>query len=184
MAIHGSDFTKLAITSSEPGDGKTTVLANLAVTYANAGKRTLLIDCDLRKPGLTRLFDLRGLGGVSQLLSQKSDAPNWAKAVRDTGIPNLSIIPAGARPQDPTELFTSSTFGEFVAWAEAHYEQVLIDCPPVMAASDAGIIGRFVDGLLMVIQPAKNHRRLVVRSVDHLAQLGCSADRCCAQSHW
>ena len=162
----------MGITSSEPGDGKTTVICNLAVCYAQAGKRTLLIDADMRKPGLSRLFKMRSLGGLSETL--RADEPiveMCQQRIRATDIAKLDVLPCGPKPPDPAELLTSSRFSDLLAWAETQYDQVLVDCPPVMAATDAAIVGRVVDGMLMVVQPEKNHRRLVLRAVESLLSI-------------
>lgn len=173
LAFSGQEMERLAVTSTEPGDGKTTVLANLGVSYAHAGKRTLLIDGDLRRPGLTRLFEMRAEGGLSELL--RGDQPleeMILQRVRASGIPRLDILPCGPKPSNPLELLTSSRLADLLAWAEAHYDQVIVDCPPVLAASDAAVIGRLTDGLILVVQPEKNHRRMVLRAVSGLTAMG------------
>ncbi len=159
----------LAVTSAQPGDGKTTILANLGVAYARAGKRTLLIDADLRRPGLSRLLQVRGIDGLSQVLHAAAPVSELAsQSVRPTLLPRLDVLPCGSRPSDPVELLSSPRLAELLEWAAGQYEQVLIDCPPVMAASDAAIIGRRSDGMMLVLQPEKNHRRLVLRAVANL----------------
>lgn len=174
LAFSGQDLERLAITSTEPGDGKTTVISNLAVSYAHAGKRTLLIDCDLRRPGLTKLFELRGSGGVSEILRENENlAAMCQQRVQGTGIDRLDILPCGPKPSNPAELLSGSRLSDLLAWAESHYDQVLVDCPPIVAASDAAIVGRLTDSLILVVQPEKNHRRLVLRAVNGLAAVGC-----------
>jgi capsular exopolysaccharide synthesis family protein len=169
LAFAGEEMQRVGITSSEPGDGKTTVISNLAVSYAQAGKRTLLIDADMRKPGMSKLFKMRSFGGLSDVLrSEASLAEACQQRIRSAGIENLEIMPCGPKPPDPAELLSSSRFADLLAWAETQYEQVLVDCPPVMAATDAAVVGRVVDGMLLVVQPDKNHRRLVLRAVESL----------------
>jgi capsular exopolysaccharide synthesis family protein len=173
LAFSGQDMDRIAITSTEPGDGKTTVISNLAVSYAHAGKRTLLIDCDLRRPGLTKLFELRGSGGVSEILRSDQDiAALCDERVQGTGIDGLEILPCGPKPSNPAELLSGPRLSDLLAWAETHYDQILVDCPPIMAASDAAIVGRLTDSLILVVQPEKNHRRLVLRAVNGLAAIG------------
>ncbi len=163
------ELPRLAVTSSEPSDGKTTVLANLAVSYAHAGKRTLLIDADLRRPGMTKLFQLRGTDGVSNILRGRDDVSAMANTnTQETGIEGLQVLASGPKPPNPGELLSGDRFLDLVAWAEANYDQVLVDCPPVMAASDAAIVGRLVDGMVLVVQPQKNHRRIVLRAAEQL----------------
>ncbi len=154
LAFSGRDLERLAITSTEPSDGKTTVIANLGVSHAQAGKRTLLIDADLRRPGFQP---------VDVMCSTRIQA---------SGIPRLDVLPCGPKPSNPSELLSDPRMADVLAWAEANYDQVLIDCPPVLAAADAAIIGRLTEGLILVLQPEKNHRRLVLRAVGGLAAVG------------
>lgn len=169
LAFAGQEMQRVSVTSSEPGDGKTTVISNLAVSYAQAGKRTLLIDADMRKPGLSKLFKMRGFSGLSDTLRSNEDlAEMCEQRIRETGIEGLEILPCGPKPADPAELLSGPRFSDLLGWAETRYDQVLVDCPPVMAATDAAIVGRVVDGVLLVVQPEKNHRRLVIRSVESL----------------
>ncbi len=169
LTFSGQELPRLAVTSSEPSDGKTTVLANLAVSYAHAGKRTLLIDADLRRPGMTKLFQLRGTDGVSNILRGRDDVSAMANTnTQETGIEGLQVLASGPKPPNPGELLSGDRFLDLVAWAEANYDQVLVDCPPVMAASDAAIVGRLVDGMVLVVQPQKNHRRIVLRAAEQL----------------
>ncbi len=164
---------RLAITSSEPHDGKTTVLGNLAVTYAMSGKRTLIIDADLRSPGLTRMFNMRGLKGLSRILKSADPiAESAPESIRETGLEYLDILPCGPKPSNPSELLSSPRMSELVAWADDNYDQILIDCPPILAASDASIVGRLVDGLALVVQPKKNRRKLVLRAAEVLKTSG------------
>lgn len=173
LAFSGQDCTRLVVTSSEPSDGKTTVLSNLGVSYAQAGRRTLLIDCDLRKPGLTTLFGKRNVQGVSDILKSQDDiAAMCADRVLSTGFQGLDLIPSGRRPADSAELLSRDRFLEMISWAESIYDQILIDSPPVLAAADAAIAARQVDGVIVVVQPQKNHRRLVLRAFEGLASLG------------
>jgi succinoglycan biosynthesis transport protein ExoP len=169
LSFSGSEMGRLAVTSAEPGDGKTTVLSNLGASFAQTGKRTLLIDADLRKPGLSTLFQFRKLGGLSEVLQSQDSMDSMCRSrIQPTGVAGLFILPCGPKPADPAELLSRERFDQLMAWADQKYDQVLIDCPPVMAASDAAIIARRTDGLMMVVQPAKNHRRLVIRAVEHL----------------
>ena len=163
---------QMVVSSAEPGDGKTTVLANLAVCFAQSAKKTLLIDADLRRPGLTALLGMRGMDGLSGIIRGQEHVGEMAlRQIRASGVDGLDVLPAGPRPTNPAELLASVRFSELLAWAESVYDQILIDSPPILAASDAALIGRLVDGLLLVVQPEKNRRRMVVRAVEGLATL-------------
>jgi polysaccharide biosynthesis transport protein len=163
------DARQIVVTSAEPGDGKTTTLANLAVCYAQGEKRTLLIDADLRRPGLTGLMDMRGPRGLSEVLRSEVDIAQMATLhIRPSGIKGLDILPSGPRPTDPAELLGSPRLSQLLAWAETVYDLILVDSPPTLATTDTAIIGRLVDGVILVVQPAKNRRRLVTRVVERL----------------
>jgi succinoglycan biosynthesis transport protein ExoP len=169
LTLTHPDAQRLVVTSAEPGDGKTTTLANLAVCYAQAGKRTLLIDADMRRPGLTNLMNMRGPRGLSEVLRSGVEMMDMApQYVQPSGIEGLEIIPSGTRPSDPAELLSSPRFSQLLAWAESVYDQILVDSPPTLATTDTAIIGPVVDGVILVVQPAKNHRRLVTRVIERL----------------
>jgi len=166
------DARQIVFSSAEPGDGKTTVSANLAVGYAQSDKKTLLIDADLRRPGLTRMMNLRGVYGLSELLrSEGNIAEQAAIHIQPSGLANLDILPSGPRPPNPHELLLSARFSQLLAWASGVYDHILIDSPPTLLTSDTAIIGRLVDGVVLVVQPAKNRRRLLTRVVESLTLL-------------
>jgi capsular exopolysaccharide synthesis family protein len=175
LAFSNEPTSRLVVTSTEPGDGKTTVLANLAVAFAQSGKRTLVIDADMRRPGLTAMIDLRGPQGLSKIL--RSDLPISAAIdgnVFTTPLETLDVIPSGTRPTNPAELLYGDRFSELLAWAETAYDQVIIDAPPTLAVTDSAIIGRQVDGTLLVVRPDKNRRRVVIRATEALEAVGAT----------
>ena len=172
LALAEQETRRLVISSSEPGDGKTTVLANLAVCYAQADKKTLVIDADLRRPGMTSMLEMRGVDGLSRVLRGEEDVAAMALAcIRASGIDGLDVLPSGARLSNPTEWLAGPRFSELLAWAETVYDQVLVDCPPLLVTSDVAVVGRLVDGLILVVQPDKNRRRQVVRSMETMFAL-------------
>jgi capsular exopolysaccharide synthesis family protein len=172
LTLTHPDARQIVVTSAESGDGKTTTLANLAVCYAQAEKRTLLIDADLRRPGLTSLMEMRGPRGLSEILRSESPVEQMAPLrICPSGMKGLDILPSGPRPSDPAELLGCLRFSQLLAWAETCYDLILIDSPPALATTDTAIIGRLVDGVMLVVQPAKNRRRLVTRVVERLGFL-------------
>ena len=172
LALADRDAKRIVISSAEPSDGKTTVLSNLAVSYAQSRKKTLLIDADLRRPGLTAMLDMRGMEGLSSVLRGSRDVAEMAaRHTRRSGIEDLDVLPAGPRPGNPAELLTHARFSELLAWAETVYDQILIDSPPALAASDTAVIGRLIDGVVLVVQPEKNCRRQVLRAAESFAAL-------------
>ena len=174
VSLSGDVCDRILISSSEPGDGKTTISANLSVAFAQAGNRTLVIDADLRRPGFTTLLNLKGQPGVADVLT--SDQPPEVSApplVQQTVVDGLDVLPVGLRRPNPAELLSSKAFVELLAWADSQYDRVIVDCPPVLAVSDAQIVGQLVDGAILVVRPEKNHRRSVIRAVDSFQSTGC-----------
>jgi capsular exopolysaccharide synthesis family protein len=167
LAFHTQESERVVISSSEPGDGKTTVMANLAVNFAQSGKKTLLIDADMRRPGLTTMLNRKGTPGLSDILHSDDDVADLADQwVLDTELEHLDVLASGPRRPNPSELLAGARMGDLLAWADAEYDQVMIDSPPVLVASDALTLGRLVDGAILVVRPDKNRRRLVSRAVD------------------
>ncbi|MGB6041990.1 MAG: polysaccharide biosynthesis tyrosine autokinase [Pirellulales bacterium] len=172
MALSASETDRMVVSSAEPGDGKTTVLANLAVTCAQSGKRTLLIDGDMRRPGMTDLLDLKGMQGLSNILHEDRDVEILAdEYVIETELEGLDVIASGPRRANASELLSSPRMTDLLAWADGLYDQILIDSPPVLAASDSIVLARMVDGLMIVVRPDKNRRRMVMRAVESLRDL-------------
>jgi capsular exopolysaccharide synthesis family protein len=173
IAFSRPETGRIVVSSTEPGDGKTTVLANLAVAYARAGKRTLMIDADMRRPGLTRLLELRSEDGLTQVLQGTGIVAEMArKYTRNCGIEGLDVLPSGPRQINPAELLAGPRLAELLAWAESSYDQILIDAPPAGAAADASMIAANTDGLVLVVRPDKNRRQSVVRAVEGFRAMG------------
>lgn len=173
ISMSAMDTKCIAVTSSEASEGKTTTTVNLAASYAQTGVRTLLIDADMRRPGLSRLLDVRTKGGLSEILRAKSDIPQACEQrVVSTEVPLLDVLPCGPRILNAGMLLSMPSLADMLDWAMSEYDQVIIDCPPTLPVSDAAIVGRYVDGLLFVMNPDKTHRRSVTRAVDQLRSMG------------
>jgi polysaccharide biosynthesis transport protein len=153
----------LQITSSEPGDGKTTTAANIALAFAQSGHRVLLVDADLRRPTVHKLFAAPQERGLSELIAGEI---TFAEAVRPTTVSSLSLITAGSAPLNPSELVASERFGHLVEEFRGQYDYVLIDTPPMLAVSDPCIISKYSDGVLLVVRIHKNRRAVLRRAVD------------------
>jgi capsular exopolysaccharide synthesis family protein len=172
LALVGDGIQTVSVTSSEAGDGKTTVVANLAVAVAQSAKKTLLIDADIRRPRLTPMLGLKGLPGLTTILRQTAPVTDGvAQMVSSSLMPGLDVIPSGPRATNAAELLTSERLPELLAWAESKYDCIFIDSPPAFV-SDVAVIGRLADGLVLVIRPDKNQRRVVIRTVETLSTLG------------
>ena len=173
LTMASMDTKCIAITSSEASEGKTTTTVNLAASYAQTGQRTLLIDADMRRPGLSRLLEVRGHGGLSEILRAETDIPIMCKErVVATEVSQLDVLPCGPRILNAGVLLSMPALADILDWAVSEYDQVIVDCPPTLPVSDAAIVGRYVDSMLFLMNPDKTHRRSVARAVDQLQSMG------------
>ncbi|HGM4928965.1 TPA: tyrosine-protein kinase Wzc [Serratia marcescens] len=159
----------LMISGASPNIGKTFVSINLAAVIAQAGQRVLVIDADMRKGYSHTLLDANWQNGLSDILSGKIDA---ASAVRPTQIDGMDFIPRGQIPPNPSELLMHSRFADLVEWADKHYDLVLIDTPPILAVTDAAIIGHHVGTALMIARFGMNTVKELEISVRRFDQNG------------
>lgn len=139
FAMMEAPNARLMISSASPGAGKSFVVSNLGVVCAQAGQRVLVIDADMRMGHLHHLFRARSDGGLSEVLARRESASD---VVRSGGVEGLSYIARGSAPPNPAELLMSSGFTELLAWADRHYDLIIIDTPPILAVTDAAIIGK------------------------------------------
>jgi capsular exopolysaccharide synthesis family protein len=156
------------VTSALPREGKTTAAANLAVTLAQLGDRTLLIDADLRKPGIGRLLSL-GSGkyaGLSSFLAGVSSLE--LVTIQHATIPNLSAIPTGPLPPNPADLLSSHKLDDAIAELRTKFKFIVIDSPPIMAATDAVILSVKADGVLLVVRSGDTPKEAFTRTRDLL----------------
>lgn len=165
VTAEANNMQVIQVGSPEPGDGKTTLVSNLALALASSGKRVLLIDADLRRPMATRLFGLRQEVGLVDVLRGEVALEN---AIVETVVDGLSILPSGRPPQNPAELLEGGQFRQLIARARSLADIILIDAPPILAVSDACIIGQHVDGYLLTVRLGKNRRPMLRRSRDLL----------------
>lgn len=145
----------LLVTSSSSNEGKSTTLGNLAVTFAQAGNRVILVDCDLRRPSLHDLFGIENDSGLTNLVI--GDLPATVPA-RDTSVPNLRLLPSGPLPPNPSELLGSQRMDRILEMLKSEADFVLLDCPPILAVTDAAVLARKVDGALLVVSAGKTKR--------------------------
>ena len=148
FAQAGKELQTIALTSCTPNEGKSTTIANLAVVLTQAGKSVLLIDCDMRNPTVHKNFNLSNKVGLSSCISMGTAV---ADAVQATGIEGLDALTAGVIPPNPSELLGSERMKNILQRAKEEYDYVLIDTPPVLPVTDSLVLGRMVDGLILVI---------------------------------
>lgn len=159
----------IQVTSPDMGDGKSTLVGNLALSIAQSGKRVVLVDADFRRPRLHKLFGLSAQVGLASVIAGKTDLDN---AVKQTGVPNLSLLPCGPIPPNPAELLTSPRFKELLDQIREQYDYVLIDSPPLLAVTDPCVVAPRVDGVLLTIRVSRNGRPHAERAKEILATLG------------
>lgn len=161
----------LLITSTQPGEGKTTIATNLAISLAQLGQRVLLVDADLRFPSLQRLFCIReSLGLVSYLTGQQ----DWRAAVCPSGSPGLDLLLCGPVPPNPAELLSSKSMGAFLTAAKSEYGFVILDSSPLLALADSRIVAALVDGVLLVVKSGATPREQVIQSQSSIRSAGAN----------
>ncbi|AJY73978.1 CpsD/CapB family tyrosine-protein kinase [Paenibacillus beijingensis] len=158
----------LMVASAQSGEGKSTTVSNLAVTYAQEGKKVLLIDADLRKPTIHRIFGLSNRTGLTSVITGQFHS---SEAIQSTEVENLSILPSGAVPPNPAELLASQKMKAFINEMKDTYDIIIFDTPPVLAVADSLIVSSVCDGVVIVIQEGKVKRELVKRAKESLERV-------------
>ena len=164
----------ILVTSALPREGKTTTAANLAVTLAQLGDKTVIVDADLRKPGVGRLLDITGPNnaGLSSYLAGVSSLE--LVTVPHPTIANLAAIPTGPLPPNPADLLASHKLAEAIAELRGKYKFIVIDSPPVMAATDAVLLSVQTDGVLLVVRSGETPKEAFTRTRDLLVSVKCN----------
>jgi non-specific protein-tyrosine kinase len=152
----------LLVTSTNPEEGKSTTLANLAITIAQSNKSVILVDCDLRRPSVHEIFGLRNTAGLTSMVID--DGPPLEDVLQDSGIPNLRIVTSGPLPPNPSELLGSHRMEEIVAKLRGEADYVLFDTPPIIAVTDAAVMASKVDGVILVIRAGRTKRDLAQKA--------------------
>jgi polysaccharide biosynthesis transport protein len=150
-------YRKLLVTSAAPSEGKTTVVCSIAIALAQGGQRVCVVDCDLRRPRLHRIFGRTGEAGVTNVLVGDATIDDVAKP---TGIGNLWAIPAGPMPPNPADVLHSERFRKFMQDLADRFDRVIIDSPPIVAVTDSAIISTLVDGTVFVVRAFQTSKHL------------------------
>ena len=159
---------RIMVTSSIPGEGKTLSAANLAISFAELGKRILVVDCDLRKSHQHILFNVRKSPGLSDFLARDIALE---KTIYMTHVPNLYVIPAGTMPPNPAEMLASNKMNDLIATLEQNFDFVIYDTPPIIAVTDPVLLSKRVGNVIMVIRFGKTNRHIVSDSVNRLTNV-------------
>ncbi|GAB7387955.1 CpsD/CapB family tyrosine-protein kinase [Bacillaceae bacterium] len=162
------EVKSILVTSSAPSEGKSTTIANLAVVLAQAEKRVVLIDADLRKPMIHHFFHCPSMPGLSHLLTgqRKLDEVKIPSFVK-----GLELIPSGPIPPNPAELLGSQRMRQLLQELSAEYDHVLVDAPPVLAVTDAQLLASQVDGVLLVVHAGKTDKEAAVKAKELLVNV-------------
>ncbi|OME80791.1 capsular biosynthesis protein [Paenibacillus sp. FSL A5-0031] len=158
----------IMVTSSKPSEGKSTTCANMAVAFAQANKKVLLIDADLRKPSQHHIFGKSNRSGLTTALLNQLKLED---IIQFTNTENLSIIQAGPTPPNPSELLSSEQMAELLKTARERYDVVIIDTPPIMSVTDAQIVATQSDGVVLVIDSGKVKKDVALKakaSLEHV----------------
>jgi protein-tyrosine kinase len=155
----------IVVTSSSPGEGKSTTVANFGVVLAQTGSRVCLVDSDLRRPTLHRIFGLANTRGLTTALLEGIPLTEIAQP---TAVPNLAVVTSGSLPPNPAELVGSNRMREALEAAAADYEMVLLDSPPVVSVADAVALATFADGVVMVVQTGKVPHEVIRRATGQI----------------
>ncbi|ULG74946.1 CpsD/CapB family tyrosine-protein kinase [Macrococcus brunensis] len=156
---------RVMITSSEPGEGKSTVSANTAVAFAQAGYKTILIDADMRKPTQHKIFSDTNAMGLSNLIAGQA---KLADVLKQTEVEKLHLITSGPVPPNPAELIGSKVMEDLLNHLDQEYDVIVIDTAPVLAVTDSKIIANLVDGSLLVVNANHGHRDKVISAKNEL----------------
>ncbi len=167
----GKALKVIQVTSPVPGDGKSTLSCNLAVTMAQSGRRVLLIDADLRRPRVAKIFGIDSDIGVAAIVTGKVEAED---AIQAGPVPNLSILPGGKRPGNPAEILSSERFKNMIDMLRDKFDVIIVDTPPLLAVSDPGAVAGIVDGVVMTMRLRRNVKPLATRAKSILESVGAN----------
>lgn len=159
----GAELKSVMLTSSVVGEGKSTISSLLAITAAHKGQRTILVDCDVRRPAIHRLFQLERSRGLVEIISE---GVSYKDVVKKTSLDNLDVITAGKVTAQPSELFSTASIDALIRELKFYYDLLIVDSPPVLPVSDPMILAQSVDGVIIVVKAGETAREVAIRAVD------------------
>lgn len=170
IQFSGNDLKTIVLTSVQPGEGKSTTSVNLAISFARAGFKTLLIDADTRNSVMSGTFKANGrIKGLTAYLSGNSE---FVETICETNVENLSIIPSGKVPPNPTSLLQNVNFNKLMETVRTWYDYIIIDSPPIGLVIDAAIIAQKCDATILVTEAGAIKRRFVLKAKEQMVQSG------------
>ncbi len=159
------EIQAILVTSATQGEGKSTTSSNLAVAYAQQGKKVLIIDTDMRRPTVHYTFKVANGLGLSSLLTRQAEKE---KAILPTKVDNLSILTAGPIPPNPAELLSSRAMEHLVSQLRADFDVIIFDAPPLLQVADSRITSKLTDGVVLVVGCTTSDRQRVLKAKDQL----------------
>ena len=169
LSSFGAPLKVILVTSAMPQEGKTTISANSAMVLAQRGSRVLLIDADLRRPGIDKLFGFQSRGGLSTLISGVDKIEDVI--IRFSPVPNLWILPAGLIPPQPAELLGSAVMRDHITHWRNEFDHIIIDTPPCLSVTDAVLLSPEADRIILVARSGKTTKAALRRACDVLLQV-------------
>ena len=172
LSTAGRAPKSLLVTSSLPGEGKTTTAVNTAISLAQTGASVVIIDADMRRPRLQSIFGMQGHEGLSSILSSDVSEDEMLSMISTDEASGLSVLTSGPIPPNPAELLGSDQMRRLLATLQANYSHVVVDSPPVSSFTDGVLISTMVDGVLLVVHGGRSSRHIVRRSKQLLNDVG------------
>lgn len=164
------DIKTILVTSSLPSEGKSTIAANLALTEVQADKKVLLMDCDLRRPAIDKIFEIPNEKGLSDYLLGKIDFDEAVVEYLD----NFYIMPSGKLPFNPAEMLACDKMKEFFISKKDDFDYIILDSPSVIAVTDAQILSTVVDGVIFVVSAGYTEKKAVVKAKELLLKVNAN----------
>ncbi|SDP06869.1 CpsD/CapB family tyrosine-protein kinase [Clostridium gasigenes] len=161
------EYKVIVVTSSEPGEGKSTTAGNLAMSLAQGEKKVILIDCDLRKPSLHKRFKISNIMGLSDVLIGREVIENAATRYKK----NITVLTSGKIPPNPSEMLGSKAMTALLNELQGIFDYIILDTPPIQAVTDSQILGAKADGVILVVKAEKTKKESVQNSINLLKKV-------------
>jgi len=158
----------ILVTSAGPSEGKTLTSTNLAITMAQAGSRVVIVDCDMRKPKVHKMFGIGRDKGMSSVLVSNELDNILQEVIIHTDIPNLDVIPCGPIPPNPSEIIGSQKMSRIMEKLQEQYDRIILDSPPITAVTDSTVLAKFVDGVMLVVHAGVTPRQVVKTGLEQV----------------
>jgi capsular exopolysaccharide synthesis family protein len=172
LSTAGGAPKSLLVTSSLPGEGKTTTAVNTAISLVQTGASVVIIDADMRRPRLQTIFEMHEQEGLSSILSSDTTEAEMLELVKTDEATGLNVLTSGPIPRNPAELVGSDQMRRLMTALQSRYNYVVVDSPPISSFTDGVLIATMVDGVLLVVHGGKSSRHIVRRSKQLLSDVG------------